>query len=229
MTYRRPIKAVLAALTAPSSSSRRQKDDESALLIAALDHAWTTYDARLNRGLQTVSYYLIAAAVLANAYVSAFNARLYAVAAVIALTGLALTTVTSAMSFRQRRLASLSEEAMIELQDRVANRLGIGAFRIQRQTRGRSGFRGTPFAYVALGICHAAQCRGGGVRAGSLSRQAAIADQPLLVGPAHWPPPTTLGHAHSREGPFVRASWLRLIAALTVVEALLVQRASSPP
>jgi hypothetical protein len=153
MTHRRPLTAILASLAGPSSSSRqRQRNDESALLIAALDHAWTTYDARLNRGLQVVNYYLIAAAVLANAYVAAFNARLYAVAAVIALTGLALVVVTSVMSFRQRQLARLSERALIELQDRVADRLGIDAFRFQRDTSKESRFRGSPFAHVAIGI-----------------------------------------------------------------------------
>lgn len=99
-----------------------------------------------------VNYYLIAAAVLANAYVAAFNARLYAVAAVIALTGLALIVVTSVMSFRQRQLARLSERALIELQDRVADRLGIDAFRFQRDTSKESRFRGAPFAYVAIAI-----------------------------------------------------------------------------
>ena len=66
------------------SSSPRcpQGDDEPALLIAALDHSWTSYDARLNRGLQVVNYYLIALAILADAYVSAFNAKLWAVAVV---------------------------------------------------------------------------------------------------------------------------------------------------
>jgi hypothetical protein len=153
MTHRRPLTAVLAAIAAPSSSSRRrQADAESALLIAALEHSWTTYDSRLNHGLQTVSYCLIAAAILANAYVAAFNARLYAVAAVVALTGLALTVVTWKMSLRQRRLASLSERTLIELQDRVAGRLGISAFRIQEDTSKEPRFRGTPFTYVALGI-----------------------------------------------------------------------------
>jgi hypothetical protein len=153
MIHRRLLTAILASLAAPSSSSRKQQgNDESALLIAALDHSWTTYDARLNRGLQIVNYYLIAAAVLANAYVSAFNARLYAVAAVIALTGLALIVVTSVMSSRQRQLAKHSERALIELQDRVADRLGIDAFRIQRDTSKESRFRGAPFAHVAIGI-----------------------------------------------------------------------------
>jgi hypothetical protein len=135
-----------------SSSKRPQTDDEPALLIAALDHSWASHDARLSRGLQVVSYYLVALAILANAYVAAFNAKLYMVAAVIGLSGLALTVVTSMVGFRQRRMARFSELALIELQDRVAGRLEIEAFRIQQEIGKKSRLKATPVAYFAVAL-----------------------------------------------------------------------------
>lgn len=135
-----------------SSSRRPQRDDESALLIAALDHAWTSYDARLNRGLQVVNYYLIAIAILANAYVTAFNARLYVVAAVIAVAGLALTVVTFVVGLRQRRLARFSQLALVELQNKLAGRLGIDALRIQQEIPEKFSLRATPFSYFAIAL-----------------------------------------------------------------------------
>jgi hypothetical protein len=133
-----------------SWSRRSQGDEDTALLIAALDHSWTTLDARLNRGLQVVNYYLVAAAILANAYVSAFNAKLYTVAAVIGLSGLALTMVTFAVGFRQRRLAHFSEFALIELQDRLADRLGISALRLHEEVPRAFTFSKTPYSYIAF-------------------------------------------------------------------------------
>lgn len=133
-----------------SSSRRPEGADESELLIAALEHSWASYDARLNRGLQVVNYYLVAVAVLANAYVSAFNAKLYVVAAVISLSGLALTMVTFAVGSRQRRLAHFSELALIELQDRMAGRLGIDALRFQEEVPQRFTLRTTPYSYIAF-------------------------------------------------------------------------------
>jgi hypothetical protein len=74
-----------------ASLEHPQKDDETALLIAALNHSSASFDARISRGLQVVNYYLVAVAVLANAYVSALNAKLYAVVAVIGLSAVPLT------------------------------------------------------------------------------------------------------------------------------------------
>jgi hypothetical protein len=131
-----------------ASLEHPQKDDETALLIAALNHSSASFDARISRGLQVVNYYLVAVAVLANAYVSALNAKLYAVAAVIGLSAVPLTGVTFMVGFRQRQMADPSERALIEVQDRVASRLGIDALRIAR-AQPRPDFAS---AYVAFAL-----------------------------------------------------------------------------
>ncbi len=113
------------------SQQERVPRDDTPLLIAALEHSWAWYDARMNRGLQVVNYFLVAIAVLATAYVSAFNARHYAVAAVIALAGAALTGATIMTGYRQRRTAAVGELALVELQDRLASVLGVDAIRMQ--------------------------------------------------------------------------------------------------
>ena len=130
-----------------------QRDDDTALLIAALDHCWAAYDARINRGLQVVNYYLVAVAVLATAYVSAYNAKIYPVAAVIGASGLGLTTVTLAVGFRQRRMAGVNELALVEVQERLASRLGIGALRMaQKQLPPKGRQVGSVFPAVAFGL-----------------------------------------------------------------------------
>ena len=117
----------MAVSKSPGESS---SGDDTALLIAALNHAWTWYDARMNRGLQVVNYYLVASAVLATAYVSAINGRHYAIAAVIALSEVVVTGSTFMIGYRQRRHATGGELALIELQSRIADRLGMGSIQM---------------------------------------------------------------------------------------------------
>jgi hypothetical protein len=104
--------------------------DDTALLIAALNHAWAWYDARINRGLQVVNYFFVASAVLATAYVSALNGKHYPIAAVIALSETGLAAATYAIGRRQNRLANPARLALVELQDRIADRLTVSHFRI---------------------------------------------------------------------------------------------------
>jgi hypothetical protein len=117
-------------VTAPEAPDERPAADDTALLIAALNHAWDWYDARTNRGLQVINYFLVAIAVLATAYVSAINGKHYAIAAAIASSGAVLTAVTFLIGYRQRRWAAVGELALAELQNRVADRLMIDSLRM---------------------------------------------------------------------------------------------------
>jgi hypothetical protein len=115
-------------MTASEPSGNQPPGDDTALLIAALNHAWAWYDARINRGLQVVNYFLVASAVLATAYVSAINGKHYSIAAVIALSETALAAATYAIGRRQNQMAAPARLALGELRARIADRLTISTF-----------------------------------------------------------------------------------------------------
>jgi hypothetical protein len=137
-------------MTSPASPHDASDSEETALLIAALEHSWTWYDSRINRGLQVINYYLVAIAVLATAYVSAFNAKQYAVAAVIGFCGALLTSVSFAVGFRQRRVAAIGESALAQVQGRIADRIGIDELRMTGKWPGLGKPFGSPGAILPL-------------------------------------------------------------------------------
>lgn len=106
-------------------SPEEHPGDETALLVAALEHVRTWREARIDRGLQVVNYFLVAIAVLATAYVSAIDGKHYGTATVIALSGTTLTVVTYALGRQQRYAAAAAEPGLAALQNRIADRLGI--------------------------------------------------------------------------------------------------------
>ena len=116
-------------MTVRKSSEEHPPGDDTALLVAALEHVRTWREARIERGLQVINYFLIAIAVVATAYVSAINGKHYAIAAVIALSGTVLTAVAYAAWLGQRRAAAAAEPGLAAVQNRIADRLGIDAIR----------------------------------------------------------------------------------------------------
>ena len=80
-------------MTVPKPRDEHPPGDDTALLIAALNHSYAYYEARLDRGLQLLNYYFVAIAVLASAYVSAISGKHYGIAAAVALSGTALTAL----------------------------------------------------------------------------------------------------------------------------------------
>ena len=124
-------------------------EDDTTLLIAALNHAWAFYDAEINRGLQVLNYFLVATAVLAAAYVSAINGRLYLVAAVLALAGMANTTVTLLIGMRQRAAAHPAALEVRELYGRMTRRLKLELAPMTRSERGgRLARQAVPIAFA---------------------------------------------------------------------------------
>jgi steroid 5-alpha reductase family enzyme len=79
-----------------------------ALLTIALDHAMRWLEFRITNGLQVLNFFLLAAAVMSAAYVSAINGRLHAVAGVIALLGVAAAGAAYFVGKRQREVAQLA-------------------------------------------------------------------------------------------------------------------------
>ena len=100
-------------------------EDDTALLIAALNHTWTWYDAQVSRTLQVINYFFVASAVLATAYVGAINGKHYPLAAVVALAGIGLTAVVSLIQLRQRVAVQFGAPVLAEIQGRLADRLQI--------------------------------------------------------------------------------------------------------
>lgn len=100
------------------------------LLTLALDHATRLYDSRTSSGLQVLNYFLVAVAVLAAAYVSALNGKLHAVGCAIGLAGIPLSAVTYLVGRRQRDVAKLAEIPMTEIQNVLADGLGIESLRM---------------------------------------------------------------------------------------------------
>ena len=98
-------------------------EDDTALLIAAFNSVMTSYNANIDRGLQVVNYFLVATAILATAYVSAINGKHCPIAAVLAVTGIALTTVTFVVATRQREVAYPESRMMAELDGRIIQKI----------------------------------------------------------------------------------------------------------
>jgi hypothetical protein len=118
------------------SADEHPSGDDTALLIAALNHSAGWYEARLDRGLQVINYFVVAGAVLATAYVSAITGKHYAIAVVVSLSGTALAVLAFLIGRRQRLYAAQAEPALLELQGRIAERLSIDSFRILPPSRG---------------------------------------------------------------------------------------------
>ena len=103
------MKAPILVRITQSPPGAKLDDIDVALLTTALGHVWAWYDARINRGLQVLNFYLVSMAILATAYVSALNSRLYAVAAVLGLLGAAATFAAYKVGRRQQAIAKVAE------------------------------------------------------------------------------------------------------------------------
>jgi hypothetical protein len=81
-------------------------------------------------GLQVLNYFLVAAAVLSAAYVSALNGKLHAIGCAIGLLGVALSSVTYLVGRRQRDVARLAEMPMKEIEEILAENLNLSSLRM---------------------------------------------------------------------------------------------------
>jgi hypothetical protein len=131
------------------SADEHPSRDDTALLIAALNHCTGWFEARVDRGLQVINYFVVAGAVLATAYVSAISGKHYAIAVVVSLAGTALAALAFIIGLRERRYAAEVQPALAELQGRIADRLNIDSLRIIPP---RPGTRGTPQVRIAFGL-----------------------------------------------------------------------------
>lgn len=110
-----------------------QDRDDVALLTTALDHAWRWYELRLGYVIQVVNFFLLAAAVMSAAYVSALNGRHYGVAGAIALVAGAVSSVAYLVSTLQADMAWLGLAPIDDIEDRLAGALDIDSLRLVKR------------------------------------------------------------------------------------------------
>jgi hypothetical protein len=123
-------------MTVSQSSGQQAPEDDTALLTAALNHAWTLYDARINRLYQVFNYFLVASAILATGYASAINGKHYGLAVIISLVGAGLTAIAFAVGVQEKLSADTAKPAVVALQCEISRKLGIDSIRILNPPRG---------------------------------------------------------------------------------------------
>ncbi len=101
-------------------------------LAMALEHVTKWREFYTTSGLQVLYFFLVAAALLSTAYVSALNGRLHFIAGVIALGGVALSATAYLVGRRQRDVARLADPPMAELESRLASIVRVDSLRMSQ-------------------------------------------------------------------------------------------------
>src|SRR5262249_33071062 len=100
------------------------------LLVSALAHLDRWNEFHRTSALQTANFFVLTAAVLGAAYVSALNGHHDAIAGVAAVAGGAFAGVTYLIFRRQGNIAHLADRPLKEIQGRIADELGIDSYRM---------------------------------------------------------------------------------------------------
>jgi hypothetical protein len=125
-------------------------EDDTALLTAALNHSWTWYDEHMKRVFQLVNFYLVATALLVTAYANSINRKQYSFAIALAIVGLVLTAIASASALNQATAGGKAQDALSDMEDRIARRLDADSIRIVER---QGGIRFTrPAAGIMVGL-----------------------------------------------------------------------------
>lgn len=123
-------------MTPSESHGKQYPVDDIALLTAALNHSWTWYDEHIKRVFQLINFYIVATALLVTAYANSINGKHYGFAIALAVVGLALTAIASASALNQATAGGKAEDALREMEDRVAGRLEADSIRIVKHQDG---------------------------------------------------------------------------------------------
>jgi hypothetical protein len=110
-------------MTTSESAGKQKPEDDPALVVAALDHAWTWYDEHMKRVFQLVNFYIVATALLVTAYANSINKKQYGFAVALAVAGLAITAIASASAINQANAGSKAQEALKDMEGRLARKL----------------------------------------------------------------------------------------------------------
>jgi hypothetical protein len=105
-------------------------DDRKDRLEPALVHASTVYGLFVTQRQNLVSFYLVALGFLSAAYVAALRDRLRAAAVAVCALGAAASAAAILQDRRLRQLMRAAEEALRQLQRRLAAEAGVPALEI---------------------------------------------------------------------------------------------------
>jgi hypothetical protein len=119
-----------------------QQPDVVDPLTTALNHATTLYQGFISQRQNLANYYMVANAFLAAAYIGAYGTKHAVLTAGVALTGIAAAIGAVVLDRRCNIQIRAAEEPIKELQDRLADDLGITALRIQNTINDRLATRG---------------------------------------------------------------------------------------
>jgi len=126
-------------------------ENDHAKLATALDHSWRWFELRVSHGMQMLNFAVVAFALLAAAYVSALNDKLYGIAGAVALLAAAVAITAYLTARRQRQIGWIAAEPIREIQRRLAADLGIDSLRIlDRSPAARSRWRSAMWLATAL-------------------------------------------------------------------------------
>jgi len=140
-------------MTDSEPSGKQPPQGDTALLTAALNYAWTSYDTWTNRIYQLTNYLLVASAILATAYASAINGKHYGLAAFVSAIGLALVLIAFPIGVSQRLIANSAIPTLVTLQSEIARRLGdIDPICIMKAPRRRGIMVGLPPLVLTLAV-----------------------------------------------------------------------------
>ncbi len=122
-------------------SDKVTKEADIELLMSALEHVTRWNELYRASSMQVINFYLLAAAIIGTAYVSAINAHQYFIAGGAGLALGAATAGSFIIFHRQGGLAHLADEPLAEVQARIADRLGIDSLRMAERISLRSHAR----------------------------------------------------------------------------------------
>ena len=110
----------------PSHGSAEERRTEQ----QSLDHAWAWFSLHAGQRLQMLYFWLISVAFLVSAYAASLGMTRPGLPFAIALSGMIISICFHRLERRTRNLVRYAEDALSELQDRLARDTGIEEMRI---------------------------------------------------------------------------------------------------
>ena len=116
-------------------------EDSPESLALALEHAWAWFSLHSGQRLQLIAAYLVGVGLFATAYVSLNNSAAKGSAAMIAGAGVVFSLLFDRFDARSRRLITIAEPAIEEIEKRLAAATGLETVRFIAESRRPGGTR----------------------------------------------------------------------------------------